>query len=221
MRAHALVVAWVCCGARLLDALRVAPRDNLADALSAAETTLLKECGSECVRVLHEIVNTSAAAVADSHADGQGSKSAALAALADAGLRSLEAHGASSRDVAKQSAQSSGGMARSIGTACATPAECALRELEANKCNYGRVALQNAYSSLNVVAHVMGAMITSLCGCVHVERVSRCILGTVPATCVFPYTVYSKVFAGTVQAWEAVKASTKSCMIHRGPAVKA
>jgi len=113
------------------------------------------------------------------------------------------------------------GQVRSEDTACGTPAECELRELSINKCNYGRLALQNTYNSLNVVAHVLGSLVSTLCGCVHVEHVSHCILQNVPPMCTFPYTVYSKVFAGSVQVWEAVKASTKSCMMHRGPAIQA
>ena len=112
------------------------------------------------------------------------------------------------------------GQVRSKDTACGTPAECELRELAVNKCNYGRLALQNTYKSLNVVAHVLGSLVSTLCGCVHVEHVSHCILQNVPPMCTFLYTVYSKVFAGSVQVWEAVKASTKSCMLHRGPAIK-
>merc|ERR1712127_436963 len=90
-------------------------------------------------------------------------------------------------------------------TACNTPAECELRELAANKCTYGRAALQNTYNSLNVAAHVLGSLVSTLCGCVHVEHVSHCILQNVPPVCTFPYSVYSKVFAGSIQVWEAVK----------------
>merc|ERR1712147_545942 len=94
---------------------------------------------------------------------------------------------------------SSVGLEVSTGTACSTPAECELRELAVNKCTYGRAALQDTYNSLNVVAHVLGSLVSSLCGCIHVEHVSHCILQNVPPMCTFPYTVYSKVFAGSVQ----------------------
>ena len=33
-----------------------------------------------------------------------------------------------------------------------------------------------------------------------------CALQTVPQVCVFPYSVYSQVFAGSIETWEAVKA---------------
>ena len=91
--------------------------------------------------------------------------------------------------------------------------------MAANKCNYARVALQGAYNELNVATHVLGVLVSSLCGCVHAGHVSTCALRTLPPVCAFPYTVYSKAFAGSVQVWEAVKASTKKCIIHRDPAI--
>merc|ERR1719507_531405 len=98
-------------------------------------------------------------------------------------------------------------------TACWGGASCALASFVANKCNYGREALQSAYQGLNVAAHVMSALISVLCGCVAVGGKAMCILANVPETCIFPYTVYSKVFSGSVQLWKAVKASTKSCQV--------
>ena len=102
---------------------------------------------------------------------------------------------------------------------CATPAACAVKAMAANKCNYARVALQSAYNELNVATHVLGVLVSSLCGCVHTGQVSTCALRTLPPVCTFPYTVYSKAFAGSVQVWEAVKAATKKCIIHRDPAI--
>ena len=99
---------------------------------------------------------------------------------------------------------------------CATTAACAIKAMAANKCNYARVALQGAYNELNVATHVLGVLVSSLCGCVHAGHVSTCALRSLPAVCAFPYTVYSKAFAGSVQVWEAVKAATKKCIIHRG-----
>ena len=71
-----------------------------------------------------------------------------------------------------------------------------------------------AYNDVNVLVHVLSAMVSTLCGCVHVQQVSHCALHQVPQACVFPYTVYSKAFAGSVQLWEAVKASTSRCSVH-------
>ena len=208
-RAFAVVATWGVL--RSTSALRVAPGDDFTQAIARAESALTKECGGDCVQLLHSIINTSEPTL---------SASTALSSLANAGLERLESHNALSKAMFQQASQTRTLDNPSSGTACNSPAECALKEAAANRCNYGRVALQDTYKSLNVVAHVMGAAISSLCGCIHVDRQSRCVLGNVPATCVFPYTVYSKVFAGTVQAWEAVKASTKSCIVHRGPAIK-
>jgi hypothetical protein len=44
--------------------------------------------------------------------------------------------------------------------------------------------------------------------------VSTCAMRYVPQVCTFPYTVYAKAFAGSAQVWEAVKASTKTCVLH-------
>ena len=104
---------------------------------------------------------------------------------------------------------------------CATPAACAMKAMAANKCNYARVALQSTYNELNVATHVLGVLVSSLCGCVHTGHVSTCALRSLPSACTFPYTVYSKAFAGSVQVWEAVKAATKKCIIHRDTAIDA
>ena len=109
---------------------------------------------------------------------------------------------------------------RVAATPCSSPASCAIASLAANKCNYGRVALQQAYSDLNVATHVLGALVSSLCGCVHVGSSSVCALKSLPPSCTFPYTVYSKAFAGSVQIWEAVKAATNTCNVHRAPGLQ-
>ena len=211
MHSRAFALVAVCGVLESVCALRLGARDDLSSAISRAEEVLTKECGEECVLLLRSVLNASTAST---------SSSDMLSSLATVGLERLESHDAFSKQLAHQTSQARALTNAATGTACNSPAECALREAGANRCNYGRVALQNTYNSLNVVAHVMGAAISSLCGCIHVDRQSRCVLANVPATCVFPYTVYSKVFAGTVQAWEAVKASTKNCMIHRGPAIQ-
>ena len=212
-------------------ALRTTSPKSWDDAIADAEILLSKECGHECVQVLHSVVNASGAQ--HNVYEGNGGKDVfVLNSMSDRGLAQIEtaqdlmkAVSAGTIDAGTSHRHMAGmeliaEQARSKDTACGTPAECALRELATNKCNYGRVALQTTYNSLNVVAHVMGALVSSLCGCVHVQQVSHCILQNVPPMCTFPYTVYSKVFAGSVQVWEAVKASTKSCMVHRGPAIQ-
>ena len=198
-------------------ALRTAPQKSWDDALAEAEITLAKECGNECLAVLHAVVNASSAASA-------GKAMLVMNSMSDRGLEQIDMANGLMQAVATDSEADRGafgGQSSSKGTACGTPAECELRELAVNKCTYGRAALQNTYNSLNVVAHVLGSLVSSLCGCVHVGHVSHCILQNVPPMCTFPYTVYSKVFAGSVQVWEAVKASTKSCMMHKGPAIQA
>merc|ERR1712050_630942 len=99
-------------------------------------------------------------------------------------------------------------------TACATPAGCKLKSLAANKCNFGRVAMQTTYQSMNLVTHTLGVVTSLLCGCVNAGNVATCVLATVPEVCVFPYNVYSKIYSGSVQMWEAMKSATKRCMLH-------
>jgi hypothetical protein len=205
-------------------ALRTVSPKSWDETIAEAEVTLAKECGSECVAVLRSFVNASGTGPNDHSGDGS-REARVLESMSKHGLEQMEnAHVLMQSVVSKKAetvARSNVGHVRSEDTACGTPAECELRELAVNKCNYGRLALQNTYNSLNVVAHVLGSLVSTLCGCVHVEHVSHCILQNVPPMCTFPYTVYSKVFAGSVQVWEAVKASTKSCMLHRGPAIQA
>ena len=205
----------------LIPALRTASPKSWDDAIAEAEVTLAKECGNECVAVLRSVVNASGAGHKLDDSDGQ--HVLVLNSMSNQGLERIEKAHALMQAVSSgaETATGSNGQARSKDTACGTPAECELRELAVNKCTYGRAALQNAYNSLNVVTHVLGSLVSSLCGCVHVEHVSHCILQNAPPMCTFPYTVYSKAFAGSVQVWEAVKASTKSCMMHRGPALQA
>merc|ERR1712087_37790 len=97
---------------------------------------------------------------------------------------------------------------------CTTAADCKLKSAIANRCNYGREALQASYNSYNILAHTMAVAISELCGCTFTQGRVDCALENVPSVCIFPYNVYSKMFAGSVQLWEAVKAATKTCMIH-------
>jgi len=104
-------------------------------------------------------------------------------------------------------------------TACASSADCQLKRLTANKCNYGREALQKSYQSINVMAHTLGSAVSILCGCLFVSEQATCALQSIPPVCIFPYTVYSQLFSGSIEIWEAVKAATRSCMIHGDAAV--
>merc|ERR1712194_906079 len=97
--------------------------------------------------------------------------------------------------------------------------DCKLKSVIANRCNYGREALQASYNSFNTVAHTMAVAISELCGCTFTQGRADCALENVPSVCIFPYNVYSKMFAGSVQLWEAVKAATKTCMIHGSGAI--
>jgi hypothetical protein len=204
-------------------ALRTTSHKSWEETIAEAEVTLAKECGSECVAILRSFVNASGTDP-NSLSDDGSREARVLHSMSKHGLQQMEEAHDLMQAVSSKAETVTGsnvGQVRSEDTACGTPAECELRELSINKCNYGRLALQNTYNSLNVVAHVLGSLVSTLCGCVHVEHVSHCILQNVPPMCTFPYTVYSKVFAGSVQVWEAVKASTKSCMMHRGPAIQA
>ena len=174
--------------------------------LDLAEAVLSRTCGGQCVAFLH-------ARSALSHGSANASRNEVLSAdvAAEVERRLGEALALTAPFAAKDVSLSSGAPA---GIACATPAACALKALKANKCNYARVALQHAYSELNVATHALGVLVSSLCGCMHSGHVSVCAMRSVPQICTFPYTAYAKAFAGSAQVWEAVKASTKTCILH-------
>ena len=192
-----------------------------------AAVPFAKSCGISCTSLLQ-----TALAKLNRTAEGNGGAAAAGSDLLNLLAGNVEQSLARADDLAKGSAGSSSGKIslRNMGlrgqsrvfasdnVPCATTAACAVKAMAANKCNYARVALQSTYNELNVATHVLGVLVSSLCGCVHAGHVSNCALRSLPAVCVFPYTVYSKAFAGSVQVWEAVKAATKKCIIHRGPA---
>lgn len=94
-----------------------------------------------------------------------------------------------------------------------------MKTMVANRCNYGRQALQTAYESFNVAVHTMGVAVSTLCGCTFVLDQAKCVMQNVPPVCIFPYNAYSRLFASSVQLWEAVKASTKTCLMHGDAAV--
>merc|ERR1712061_322907 len=81
-------------------------------------------------------------------------------------------------------------------TPCNSQTLCTIDALVANKCSYMRQGLQLAYQGLNIVAHVMGVLVTLLCGCIFVAGGARCVLSFLPPICIRPYSVYSKAFSG-------------------------
>lgn len=181
--------------------------------LGDAEAVLARSCGAHCLTLLRTKSTLLGQVGGDAHVPRSHALMAAVAAEANRSLEEafalVAAHG---RDVA-QRGRSEASLAAS-GVACSTPAACAIKALGANKCNYARVALQKAYNELNVATHSLGVLVSSLCGCLHSGHVSVCAMRGVPAVCTFPYTVYAKAFAGSAQVWEAVKASTATCILH-------
>lgn len=171
-----------------------------------AETALARTCGGQCLAFLHRRSVLAAAAANTSRDEAVlGAVAAEVSQRLDE-TYALTAPGVASHVLAP--------VAAPAGIACATPASCGLKALGANKCNYARIALQQAYNELNVATHVLGVLVSSLCGCLHSGHVSVCAMRSVPQVCTFPYTVYARAFAGSVQAWEVVKASTQTCVLH-------
>ena len=171
-----------------------------------AEAALARTCGGQCLAFLH-----TRSVLASASANTSRDEAVLADVAAEVGRRLGEAFALTAPGVA---AHVSASPATPTGIACATPASCALKALGANKCNYARVALQHAYNELNVATHVLGVLVSSLCGCLHSGHVSTCAMRSAPQVCTFPYTVYAKAFAGSVQVWEAVKASTQTCVLH-------
>jgi hypothetical protein len=200
----------VCFGG-IVSALVVAPQ-QAAQPLDDVERSLARTCGGQCLALLHAksaLLGLDGAANASEHA--------LLASVAGDVGHALK-HATSL--VAAEASNGRGvaaGAAATSGVVCSTPSSCAMKTLGANKCNYARLALQQAYKELNVATHVLGVLVSSLCGCMRSGHVSSCAMRSVPAACNFPYIVYSKAFAGSAQVWEAVKASTQTCIIHGGP----
>ena len=206
------------------------PPVEIGSSLSAAHgarDSLAKSCGASCTSFLQ-------AALAQLHRTAENSGTVASWDLLRLIAGNVEQNLVRAKEVSKTNSAGSGlakvallqkgrrGESRAFvsdNVPCATTAACAVKAMAANKCNYARVAMQGAYNELNVATHVLGVLVSSLCGCVHAGHVSTCALRTLPAACAFPYTVYSKAFAASVQVWEGVKAATKKCIIHRDPAI--
>ena len=206
------------------------PQIDIGSSLSAAHGargSLAKSCGASCTSLLQ-------GAIAQLNHTGQETGNAAGWELLRLIAGNVEQSLARAKELSKTSPAGSGlakvallhkgrrGESRAFvsdNVPCATTAACAVKAMAANKCNYARVAMQGAYNELNVATHVLGVLVSSMCGCVHAGHVSTCAFSTLPPVCAFPYTVYSKAFAASVQVWEGVKAATKKCIIHRDPAI--
>lgn len=83
-----------------------------------------------------------------------------------------------------------------------------------NACNYGRLLAQASYAMVNTSAHILTVMTSVACGCVYAGEFGMCILQK--AAPMFPICesvqgVQKAIFAGSQNAWEAVKATTKTC----------
>ena len=182
------------------------------DPMVDVEVALARTCGMQCVALLHK---QSALLQSTGNGSASGSHGLLEAVAAEAGDRLQQAVALAAAQSTPQPAKAEASSSSSMsGVPCSSPAACAMKSLGANRCNYARVALQQAYNELNVATHALGELVSSLCGCLRSGQVVTCALRGVPAACAFPYTVYSKAFAGSVQVWEAVKASTSTCILH-------
>ncbi|CAK0813894.1 unnamed protein product, partial [Prorocentrum cordatum] len=155
---------WVLALASALLAARAAAVIATREA-ARAEDAFQKSCGGACAQAFEALAGASPA-VAPTAVDVND----ALVALATQSL--LQARRATQHAGLKLAAsRRASGSSPSPGsdTACATPARCRLKEAMANRCNYGREALQATYEGVNAAAHVMGSLISSLCGCIFVR----------------------------------------------------
>lgn len=200
---------------------RVVPQDHkMEHKMQRAEDDVLSSlrasCGNECVEVWNM-------AAATGNSSEHGPLFNTLVSLATMAQRKIQQDGAEAVHpsfakhqvhLASKISAAAAHLAASEDTACTSSANCQLKSLKANKCNYAREALQATYQGLNLAAHTLGSAVSVLCGCSFVSDKVACALQTVPQVCVFPYSVYSQVFAGSIETWEAVKAASKSCMLH-------
>jgi len=196
-------------------------------ALVQAETILRKDCGEHCIEVLHSLVasplfSNGTVDISASALDLAADRLLQKVDHADQ-VRSMFAGSTASfnNDLNKQTKLSLVPVSRTVSadTPCNSETLCSIDGLAANKCSYMRKGLQIAYQGLNIVVHVMGVLITALCGCLFVFTQAKCILSNIPPVCIRPYSVYSKAFSGSVQMWESVKSMTKTCIIHGSPKI--
>lgn len=207
-------------------------QDSWTGAVAEVEEVLRKDCGEDCVKVMQALFAASEITNRSARKDLAGAR--AMDVLADHVLQQVD-HSNSLQQTFSQSLSDSltqkglrhktrqPTMANAkialADTPCNSQTLCSIDGLVANKCSYMRKGIQLAYQSLNVVVHVLGALITALCGCIFVFTQAICVLKAVPPICIRPYSVYAKAFAGSVQTWESVKSMTKTCIMHGSPAI--
>jgi len=197
------------------------------------EETLRRDCGTECVEILNHAMDMSNMSFNQSKADTIEFWQAVLQSLSKLAEHNL-AHGLQvhetftntsiqeidadkfvlHEDVLHHAPLDGGSFLAAGGTACRTNSECKIHELIANKCSHTREVTQLVYQAVNLVAHVMTVVITNLCGCLFVGNQAVCVLSSIPVFCSIPYNLYNAVFRMSVQLWEAVKSTTKVCIVH-------
>lgn len=88
-----------------------------------------------------------------------------------------------------------------------------------NACSFARVGAEFAYQEVNKIVNGLGKVVTGMCGCIMVQKVTVCALAAIPEVCTFPYAGYSALWAASVQMWETVKATTNSCKVVGHPSI--
>lgn len=96
---------------------------------------------------------------------------------------------------------------------------CSHVEDLSNACSFARVGAEFAYQEVNKIVNGLGKVVTGMCGCIMVQKVTVCALAAIPEVCTFPYAGYSALWAASVQMWETVKATTNSCKVVGHPSV--
>ena len=184
--------------------------------LSQAAGQLSQECGKVCVDGLNHFVREYDGETLADALVHYGNSTLRMLEDANETLRWARADSRAAASLHARAQQERGASAARLpalsallsDVACSSPVVCKLRQFGSNACNYGRVALQAVYQVINIAVHIMGVLITILCGCMNILQTSFCVLQGVPPICVFPYSVYSKINTAGVQLWEALKATT-------------
>merc|ERR1712110_20265 len=193
--------------------------------IEEAEAILWKDCGAACVKVLKECVDAPELRQNRTQAEPEKFWESALAVFTDKTMGQVDyakrlqaSMTSSSQSTLKHSLKThrAKGLLKLMNsdTACAMSTTCKLRGMVANKCNYGRAGMNLVYQGINLAIHVLGIVITLLCGCLYIHTMATCVLQSVPPICVFPYNVYGKIWTASIQIWEGTKAITKMCMMH-------
>ncbi|UVC49422.1 hypothetical protein MACK_003253 [Theileria orientalis] len=99
-------------------------------------------------------------------------------------------------------------------TPCSTQAGCDKLEMLMNLCSYIRGGTSFAYDIFATMVHVLGNMLSVLCGCIFVGPAQVCLLKNFPYTCRIPYPAFSQLFQSTYGVWELVKITTNLCRVY-------